>query len=136
MNVQRPSGPLGQPRGIGFGILMTIITFFVYTYYWSYKTFEELKLHRDGRGIGGAIALILMLVGGSIAIPFFAGSEVGQLYDEDGQQKPVTGLTGFWTLLPIIGSIVWFVKVQRALNRYWHSHAAGAAEAASVPATQ
>jgi hypothetical protein len=133
MNVQRPSGPLGQPRGIGFGILMAIITFFIYTYYWSYKTFEELKQHRNGQGIGGAIALILMLVGGSIAIPFFAGSEVGQLYADDGREKPVTGLTGFWTLLPIIGAIVWFVKVQGALNRYWESKM-GASPAAAAPA--
>ena len=26
MNMQKPSGPLGNKRGIGFGILMTIIT--------------------------------------------------------------------------------------------------------------
>lgn len=136
MNMQRPSGPLGQPRGIGFGILMTIITFFVYAYYWSYKTFEELKIHRNGQGIGGALAIILMFVGGSIAIPFIAGSEVGNLYADDGREKPVTGLTGLWTLLPIIGSIVWFVKLQGALNRYWHSKGAGGMEAAQAPATQ
>ena len=124
MNVQRPSGPLGQPRGIGFGILMSIITLFFYTYYWSYKTFEEMKQHRNGQGIGGAIALVLMLVGGSIAIPFFAGSEVGQMYAEDGREKPVTGQTGFWILRPLIGNIVWFVKVQGALNRYWESKGA------------
>ena len=132
MNVQRPIGPLGQPRGIGFGILMTIITLGIYTYYWSYKTFEELKNHRNGQGIGGVLALILMLVGGSIAIPFFAGSEVGNMYAEDGREKPVTGKTGFWTLLLIVGAIVWFVKVQGALNRYWESKGAGAAE--TVPA--
>jgi hypothetical protein len=135
MNMQRPSGPLGQPRGIGFGILMTIITFFIYAYYWSYKTLEELKIHRNGQGIGGALAIILMFVGGSIAIPFIAGSEVGNLYADDGQEKPVSGKTGIWTLLPIIGNIVWFVKVQGALNRYWHSKGAGM-EAAQAPATQ
>jgi hypothetical protein len=132
MDIQRPTGPVGQPRGIGFGILLTIVTLGIYTYYWSYKTFEETKQHRGGQGIGGVVALILMLVGGSIAIPFFAGSEVGQMYAEDGREKPVTGKTGFWTLLILIGAIVWFVKVQRALNRYWESK--GAAQADPVPA--
>jgi len=114
VNAARPTGPLGQPRGIGFGILIFIVTFGIYGYYWTYMTFEELKNHRGGQGIGGAIALILMFVGGAIAIPFIAGSELGNMYAEDGQEKPVTGLTGLWILLPIVGAIVWFVKVQRA----------------------
>ena len=104
MNMQKPSGPLGNKRGVGFGILMTIVTLGIYCYWWSYATFEELKNHRNGQGIGGLIALILMFVGGSIAIPFFAGSEV-----------------------------VWFVKVQGALNRYWESKAGPAVEAAPAP---
>ena len=29
-----------------------------------------------------------------------------------------------WWLLPIIGHIVWFVKVQNALNSYWESKGA------------
>lgn len=130
---QKPSGPLGRPRGIGFGIFISIVTFFIYFYWWSYATFEELKNHRNGQGIGGLIALILMFVGGSIAIPFFAGSEVGNMYAEDGQPKPVTGQTGFWILLPIAGAIIWFVKVQGALNRYWESKRTPAAEAAPAP---
>jgi len=134
METQRTTGPVGQPRGIGFGILMTIVTLGIYTYYWSFKTFEETKQHREGKGIGGVLALILMFVGGSIAIPFLAGSEVGQMYAEDGREKPVTGKTGFWVLLLIIGGIVWFVKVQGALNRYWESKGASQAEVAPVPA--
>jgi len=62
--------------------------------------------------------------------------EVGNMYAEDGREKPVTGKTGFWTLLPIIGAIVWFVKVQGALNRYWESKGAGGAVAATAPAAQ
>ena len=68
MNMQKPTGPLGNKRGIGFGILMTIVTLGIYCYWWWSATFEELKSHRNGQGIGGLIALILMFVGGSIAI--------------------------------------------------------------------
>ena len=135
MNVQKPSGPLGNKRGIGFGIVMSIITLFIYCYYWSYVTFEELKLRRNGQGIGGVITLILMLVGGSIAIPFFAGSEVGNLYAEEGWEKPVTGHTGWWILLPIAGAIVWFVKIQGALNRYWDAVGTAAVPAEPAPAS-
>jgi Domain of unknown function (DUF4234) len=135
MEATRPTGPLGNPRGVGFGILMAIVTLGIYSFYWSYVTFEELKLHRNGKGLGGAIALILMFVGGAVAIPFLAGSEVGEMYAEDGREKPVTGLTGLWILLPLAGAIIWFVKVQRALNRYWESKGAGSSEAVEAPAT-
>jgi hypothetical protein len=134
MNANPPRGPLGKPRGVGFGILIFIVTFGIYGYYWSYMTFEEMKNHRNGQGIGGVLGLVLMFVGGSIAIPFLAGSELGNMYAEDGQEKPVTGKTGFWILLPIAGAIVWFVKVQGALNRYWESKM-GQPEVAAAPAT-
>lgn len=41
------------------------------------------------------------------------------MYRARGWNPPVTTLTGLWVLLPLVGSIVWFVKVQGALNRYW-----------------
>jgi hypothetical protein len=37
----------------------------------------------------------------------------------------MTGWTGLWMLLPIVGWFVWTVKTQRALNGYWESKAAG-----------
>ena len=43
------------------------------------------------------------------------------VFDLDGQTSPVRGLTGLWFLLPLLGAIIWFVKVQGALNRYWQS---------------
>jgi hypothetical protein len=57
---------------------------------------------------------------------FVIPSEVGRMYEKDGQQPPVAGWTGLW-LFPfgilIIPAIVWFVKVQEALNRYWEAKA-------------
>ena len=37
------TGPLGQPRGIGFGILLFIVTLGFYGWYWIYKTMEEMR---------------------------------------------------------------------------------------------
>ncbi len=38
-----------------------------------------------------------------------------------GQVEPVTGLTGFWVLLPIVGGIIWVFKTQGRLNDYWQA---------------
>lgn len=118
------TGPLGQPRGIGFGILLYIITFGVYGVYWAYKTHEELKQH-TGEGLGGVLGLVVWLLVNPVS-SFVMPSEIGNMYRKDGQEPPVTGWTGLW-LFPgailLVPAIVWFVKVQRALNRYWERKA-------------
>jgi cytochrome c-type biogenesis protein CcmH/NrfF len=59
------------------------------------------------------------------------------MYAKDGQTPPMTGWTGLW-LFPgailLIPAIVWFVKVQRALNRYWEGKTAPAPAAQEQPA--
>lgn len=52
---------------------------------------------------------------------FLLPLEVGGLYERVGRPQPVSWLTGFWALLPLVGWIVWVVKVQGALDRYWAS---------------
>jgi len=73
-----------------------------------------------GDGLGGGLALLLALLVG-IVMPFLTASEVGRLYERRGQRPPVTGITGLWILLPLVGAIVWFVKTNGALNTYWRS---------------
>ena len=46
------TGPIGRPRGIGFGILLYIVTLNFYSLYWVYKTEEETAKH-TGEGLGG-----------------------------------------------------------------------------------
>lgn len=36
----------------------------------------------------------------------------------------MSGLTGFWQLIPLVGFIIWVIKVQDALNARWDSAAA------------
>ena len=114
------TGQLGQPRGVGFGILMYIVTFGVYSLYWVYKTQEEMKQH-TGEGLGGVLGLVVWLLVNPVTA-FVIPSEIGKMYKKDGQEPPFTGWTGLW-LFPgailLVPAIVWFVKVQRALNRYW-----------------
>jgi len=124
METARNTGPLGQPRGVGFGILMFIITFGFYGWYWSFKTHEEIKVH-TGEGLGGVLGLVVWIVAGFVSA-FVIPSEIGKMYEKDGREPPVTGWTGLW-LVPgailVIPAIVWFVKVQGSLNQYWTAKA-------------
>ena len=120
MSMSANTGPLGQPRGIGFGILLFIATLGFYSWYWAFKTHEEIKQH-SGEGVGGVIGLVIWILL-SIVSAFVIPSEVGKMYRKDGHEAPVTGWTGLWLfpgVILIIPAIVWFVKVQGALNRYW-----------------
>jgi hypothetical protein len=114
------TGPLGQRRGVGFGILMYIVTLSIYSYYWAYKTMEEMK-QRTGDGLGGVLGLVVWMVANPV-MAFVIPSEIGKMYKKDGLNPPMTGWTGLW-LCPgailIIPAFVWFAEVQEALNQYW-----------------
>jgi len=117
---QMERGPVGNTRSIGLSILWAILTIGIYTYVWTYKTHEEIKRY-SGNGVGGVIGFVIYFVLSPVTF-FLVPSEVRYMYEDlDGQASPVRGLTGLWILLPLIGNIVWFVKVQGALNRYWQS---------------
>ncbi len=116
-------GPVGKVRNPAAVIIFSIITLGIYFLVWTYKVFNELK-HHTGEGVGGVIGLVIGIVIG-IVNWFLLPSEVGNMYEKAGLEKPVRGVTGFWNLIPLIGFIIWVVKVQGALNRRWES--AGAA---------
>lgn len=126
--VSPATGPVGRIRPTGMAIFLFVITLGIYSWFWFYYTFDELKRHK-GDGLGGGMALLLMVLGifvgvTGLVLPFLSSSEVGQLYERRGQQKPVSGLTGLWYfpgIFIIVGPIVWFVQTNGALNRYWES---------------
>jgi Domain of unknown function (DUF4234) len=119
---QGPPGPIGQTRGTGMCILLFIVTLGFYSWYWFYKTHDEMKRH-SGVGIGGGIALVLTILV-SVVMPYLTSSEVGELYQRRGQHRPVSAVTGLWNfpgVLILVGPIIWFVKTNGALNDYWRS---------------
>jgi Domain of unknown function (DUF4234) len=129
------TGPLGQPRGVGFVILLTIVTLGIYSLYWVYKTQEEIKQH-TGDGLGGVLGLVIWLVIYPVSA-FVIPSEIAAMYRKDGREPPFSGWTGLWLFpfgLLLIPAIVWWVKVQGALNRYWEAKAPAGASTAPAEA--
>ena len=51
-------GKVGQRRGIVFVLLISLITFGIYTIYWAYKTQQEMKDY-SGQGLGGVLGLVI-----------------------------------------------------------------------------
>jgi Domain of unknown function (DUF4234) len=113
--------PLGHQRGLVFVILMSLFTFGIYSIYWYYVSFEELKHYRK-QGVNGVVGVLLAFIIVSI---FLLPAYAGRMYNEDGNQNnPVSGLTGFWVLVPFVGGIIWLYKIQTALNEFWASKGA------------
>ena len=125
------TGPPGQQRGVGFVILLTIVTLGIYSLYWVYKTQEEMKQH-TGDGLGGVLGLVIWILIWPVSA-FVIPHEIATMHKKDGREPPFSAWVGLW-LFPfgilLIPAIVWFVKVQGALNRYWESKGP-----ADVPAT-
>lgn len=98
-------------------VLLTFVTLGIYHLYWIYQTYRELK-ETQREGIGPVIGLVLAIFVG-IVNWFVLPSEIGNMYARQGKAKPVSGVTGFWNFIPLVGWIIWLVKVQNALNRQW-----------------
>jgi Domain of unknown function (DUF4234) len=110
-------GPPGQIRNWITVALLTIVTCGIYGIFWQYYLFRDNKTH-SGEGVGGAIGAILAIFLSIVTI-FLLPAEIGNIYAKAGQEKPVSGLTGFWALIPIAGFFIWVYKVQTAVNERW-----------------
>lgn len=106
---------VGRHRNPLTVLLLMLVTLGIYGLYWIYITFAEVRARR-GKGTSGIVGLLLALIPVSI---FLLPSHVGDMYAEAGKTKPVTGYTGLWALIPLLGSIVWLFKVQGRLNDFW-----------------
>jgi len=82
----------------------------------------DLKRY-NGDGIGSGWSLVIYIVF-AVVLMFTIPNEIKNMYDRDGRQSPVSAIWGLWFLLPIIGHIIWYVKVQNALNDFWLSKGA------------
>jgi hypothetical protein len=119
---------VGRQRNPLTVLLLTIVTLGIYLLYWIYISFAEVRAYR-GKGTSGIVGMLLALIPVSI---FLLPSHVGDMYAEAGKTKPVTGMTGLWALIPLVGGIVWLFKVQGRLNEFWAGASQDTAPAASA----
>lgn len=103
-------------------ILLTIVTFGIWAFLWTYWNHKELEQYR-GRGVGGPIGVLIGIFVAPVTY-FLLANEIQQMHEEEGVEPPVRTVTGFWLFLPIAGPIVWYVKMQNALNDFWVAHGA------------
>ena len=103
----------------GINILLTIITCGIWFCVYAYRTHGDLKRYK-GDGLGEVPGLLLGLFISPVVM-FTIPYETEQMYQREGRQSPVSTLWGLWFLLPFIGWIIWYPKVQRALNEFWIS---------------
>ena len=113
---------IGTPRSVGLTILVSIVTFGIWTIVWSYQNGEEFKEYRPV-GIGGVAYLLLTLFIMPVTM-FLMANEVESMYKEAGEEPKITTLWGLWFLLPLIGHIIWYVRMQNAINSFWQARGA------------
>lgn len=116
---------MGNARSIGLTILLAIVTFGFWTILWSYWNGEELKRYRQA-GLGG-IAYVLLHIFVFPVVWFLLADEVAKMYQEAGEEPPITAIWGLWFLLPVIGNFIWYIRMQNALNSFWIARGAPAA---------
>ena len=119
-----PASISGPFYSVGLTILLMIVTLSIWGFFWTYRTNEDLKRY-NGDGLGGVLGMIIYLLLSPVLM-FTIPNEVKQSYERDGRTSPVSAIWGLWFLLPIIGNIIWYVKVQHALNDFWRSKGAEA----------
>jgi hypothetical protein len=125
MTVAQPvQGQVGRVRSPVVVVLLSIITLGIYSLYWQYASFKEMKQY-SGEGIGGGLGLLFAILLGIVNV-FLLPYEIGKQYLRAGQPEPIGAVTGFWVLLPLIGGIVWVFKTQGRLNEFWMAHGAPA----------
>jgi Domain of unknown function (DUF4234) len=116
------TGPVGRRRSTGLTILLSIVTLGIWLLVWAYQNGKEIKDH-TGTGLGGVAYLIITLLISPVTM-FLMASEVEKMYRRDGKEPPITTIWGLWFLLPLIGPIIWYVRMQQSLNDYWTAHGA------------
>jgi hypothetical protein len=114
------SGQPGKRRSAGLVILLTIVTCGIWAIVWAYQNGDELQRY-SGKGLGGVVHLLVTILVSPVTM-FLLASEVEQLYRADGKEPPITTLWGLWFLLPLIGNLIWYLRIQDAINGYWTAH--------------
>lgn len=117
--------PIGRPRSVGLTILVSILSLGLWTWVWSYMNGEELRAYRGNQGLGGLAYLIITIIISPVTM-FMMAYEVESMYRDEGEEPRITALWGLWFLLPLIGNLIWYIRIQNALNAFWQARGGAA----------
>ncbi len=117
--------PLGKARSTGWTILLVLVTFGIWSLFWVFWTGEDLKRYRRD-GMGGVAYLVLWIFISPVVM-FLMADEVAKMYQDAGEEPPITAIWDLWFLLPLIGNIIWYVRMQSSINDFWIARGAPAA---------
>jgi hypothetical protein len=110
-------GSIGKPRSVFMVLVLTVVTLGIWQLVWSYQNGDEIKRHTN-MGLGGVPYLLITFFIYPVTM-FLMASEVEQMYRRKGMQPPITAIWGLWFLLPLIGNLIWYVRIQRSINDFW-----------------
>lgn len=120
---RQPGLPVGR-RQIGWQVAgLTFLTLGIYRIIWEYRSFKDLQAFA-GEGIGGGWGLAWAIIF-PVVNSFLLPAEIGRIQRGDNSWDPLSAGTGFWVFLPIVGWIVWTIRVQDAMNQIWDSYEVG-----------
>ena len=78
---------MGKRRNKWLILLLSIVTFGIWTIVWSYQNGEELKKYNN-TGLGGVAYLFITLLISPVTMFLMAG-EVEQMYKREGRVAPI-----------------------------------------------
>lgn len=118
--IPRYGGPIGQKRSPWTVLGLIVVTLGVYGFVWIYKNYEEMADH-NGNWPPAPLGLALSFV--PFVALFMMPWRVGRSYEDRSLEPACTATTGFWGVIPLVGAVVWLVRVQNAINEFWESQA-------------
>ncbi len=117
---QPPSDIGGVFYSVGLTILLMIVTLGIWGIFWTYRTNEDLKRYnRDG--LGGVLGVILLPRSQRRVDVHDPQRDRGGVPPRQPARARSARCWGLWFLLPIVGHLIWYLKVQRVLNEFWQS---------------
>lgn len=112
----------GQPKSVALVIVLSVITCGIYTFYWLYRTEDDLKAYLQDESINPGLDLLLSI----LCVPYiiYLAYKYGKLIVEAqklaGIQQEDNSV--LYLILSIFGfSIVSFGIMQSQLNKVWQS---------------
>jgi len=127
------SQPIGKIRSPAAPIFLPILTLGIYSLVWVFKLLREARDYADNRnGIqitSPGLAVFLFFVPGiniiwAIMMLFKLPGLVTKMRKADGIAPHLAGSAGAigWIgLIPVLGSLLWVILTQSAMNDFWRS---------------